>query len=213
MKKMVLVFTLAAFALSGSAFAQDPNQNNIGLYLTPGGWVDPGAGDGSGSCATAEVNVPIIAYVVLSELTEDTVWGWEALFLPENMYFTGTEFYGNGFNAATRENEVIVGLSEPLFAVDGAVAVAELTFLISDFFHDPLQPSLVFIEGVYYSTIDPVQGPPAVLVAPGGPALQLYDALGVPGSGEERPQLILNGDCDVVSVEDSTWGSLKSLYR
>jgi len=214
MKKMVLVFTLAAFALSGSAFAQDPNyQNNIGLYLTPGGYLDPGADDGTGSCGSVEANIPFIAFVVLSDLTNAEVWGWEALFRPENMYFTATNFYGTGFNAATRENEVIVGLAEPLLASDGAVVVAELTFLINGFSHDPDQPSKAFIEGVYYSTIDPNSGPPAVLVAPGGPAVALNPALGSEPYEGPLPQLILNGDCDVVGVEGSSWGSLKSLYR
>jgi hypothetical protein len=214
MKKMVLVFTLAAFALCGSAFAQDNHYtNNIGLYLTPGGYLDPGADDGTGSCGTVEPNTPFIAYVVLSEMTYNEVWGWEALFFPENMYFTGTEFYGQGFNAGTRENEVIVGLAEPLLASEGAVVVAELTFLISDFFHDLSQPSKVFIEGVYYSTIDPVQGPPAVLIAPGGPAIELHPALGAEPNEVSLPQLIINGDCDVVAVEGSSWGALKSLYR
>lgn len=214
MKKMVLVLTLAAFALSGSAFAQDPNyQNNIGLYLTPGGYLDPGADDGTGSCGMAEVDLPFTAYVVFSELTNGEVWGWEAKFTPDNMYFLSTNHYGNGFNAATREFEVIVGLAEPLMADGGAVVVAELSLMVNGFFHDPSQPSLMFIEGVYYSTIDPVSGPPAVLVAPGGPALQLNNALGDPLNGNDVPQLIINGDCDVVSVEDSSWGSLKSLYR
>jgi len=214
MKKMVLVLTLAAFALSGSAFAQDSNyQNNIGLYLTPGGYLDPGADDGTGSCGSVEANIPFIAFVVLSDLTNAEVWGWEALFRPENMYFTNTNFYGTGFNAATRENEVIVGLAEPLLAQDGAAVVAELTFLINFPTHDPAQPSLVFIQGVYFSTIDPNSGPPAVLVAPGGPAVALHPALGSEPYEGPIPQLIINGDCDVVGVEDSSWGSLKSLYR
>jgi hypothetical protein len=213
MKKMVLVLTLAVFALSGSAFAQ----GNIGVYLTPEGYLNPGADDGTGSCGTAEENVPFTAFIVLSELVHPEVWGWEAKFIPDNMLFLDDAFYGEGFNAATREYEMIVALNDPLMAVDGAVVVGELQYMI-DYFSDPALPSHVFIEGTYFSSIDPPQGPPGVLIAPGGPVVYLHNALGDPDCAPPRPcptipQLIINGDCDVVGVEDSTWGSVKSLYR
>ena len=51
-----------------------------------------------------------------------------------------------------------------------------------------------------------------------GPVVYLHNALGDPDCSPPRPcpvipQLIINGDCDVVGVADSTWGSVKSLYR
>ena len=214
MKKMVLVLTLAAFALSGSAFAQDPNYfNNIGLYLTPGGYVDPGAEDGTGSCGVIPEDVSFTAFVVLSRLTNPEVWGWEASFTPDNMLSLGGAFYGEGLNIG-EGGEFIVALNEPLLAVDGAVAVAELSYVVNSYFNDITQPSYAFINGVYFSTIDPVGGPPAVLVAPSPDAvvIELHNAIGDPFNGD-LPQLIMNGDCDVVGVEDSSWGSVKSLFR
>jgi hypothetical protein len=211
MKKMALVLTLAVFALSGSAFAQDPNFNdNIGLYLTPAGYLDPGAEDGTGSCGTAEEMAPFTAFIVLSRLLNTEVWGWEAAFIPDNLTYLDDTFYGEGFNAATRPNEMIVAFNSPLMPVDGAIAIGEINFMVP--YGGGSVPSKVFIEGVYFSTIDPPAGPAGYLIAPGGPVAQLRPALS-DEFGTSLPQLIINGDCDVVGVEDSTWGSVKSLYR
>ena len=215
MKKMVLVLTLVAFALSGSAFAQDPNyQNNIGLYLTPDGYLEPDAEEGTGSCGTVGEDVPFTVFVVLSKLTNSEVWGWEAKFDFENLLNIGETVYGDHVNAGTRENEFIVGLAVPLFATDGAVVVAELQYLVNNFFNDITQPSYVFIEGVYFSLIDPIQGPPAYLEASGSTGVELHPAIGDPlNAGARLPQLIMNGDCFVVSVEETSFGSVKSLFR
>jgi hypothetical protein len=215
MKKMVLVLTLAVFALTGSAFAQDPAyQNNIGLYLTPDGHLDPTAEDGTGSCGAIGADVPFTAYLVLSKLTNAEVWGWEARVTPENMLEIGTTIYGDFVDAGTRPNEHIVGLAAPLFASGGAVAVAEFQYLVSGFYNDLGMPSYVFIEGVYFSLIDPIQGPPAYLEASGSEGVALNPAFGDPFNPQDLvPQLVMNGDCTVVSVEESSFGSVKSLFR
>ena len=208
MKKMVLVFTLAAFALSGSAFAQDPTYfDNIGLYLTPGGYADPFNVDGSGSCGNTTIDTPFTAYVVLSRLTNPEVWAWEAKIIPSNMLLLQTTINGDNINAGSRPNEYIVGLSAPLFAVDNAVVVAEMTFMINSFYNDFSQPGYVFVEGIYFSTLP--SGLPAYLEASGSAGVELHTALGDPGN----PQLTINGDCVGVGVEASSWGNLKSLYR
>ncbi len=204
MKKMVLVLTLVAFALSGSAFAQDPTyQNNIGLEL----------GDGT-SCGVIGEDTPFTVFVVLSRLTNPEVWGWEAKFPFTNMLRVGGVVYGDYINAGTRDDEWIVGLAAPLFAVDGAVVLAEQSYLVNSFYNDVTQPSYVFIEGVYFSLIDPIQGPPAYLEAVGSAGVEIHPAIGDPlGQTGGLPQLIMNGDCDVVAVEESSFGSVKSLFR
>jgi hypothetical protein len=211
MKKMVLVLTLAAFALSGSAFAQDPSYiNNIGTYLTPGGYAEPDAEDGTGSCGSVLEDTPFTVFVVLSKLTNVEVWGWEAKITYTNMLFLGADIYGDHINAGTREDEYLVGLANPLFAVDGAVAVAELQFMVNSFYNDVTQPSHAFIAGVYFSLLP--SGAPAYLEASGSTGVGLSPALGNPNTGDDR-QLVMNGDCVVVGLEDSSWGNLKSLYR
>jgi len=211
MKKMVLVLTLAAFALNGSAFAQDPiNTDNIGLYLTPGGYADPSADDGTGSCGTFAENEIFTVFVVLSELTYDEVWAWEVKITPLNMLFLGDTVYGSHINAGTLENEYIVGLADPLFVVDGAVTVAEILYSVNSFYNDITQPSYAFLEGIEFSLLP--SGAPAYLEAPGSTGIELHPAIGDP-TNHYLPQLIINGDCSVVGAEETTWGGVKSLYR
>ncbi len=204
MKKMVLVLTLVAFALSGSAFAQDPGyQNNIGLIIDVGS-----------SCGTVGEDTPFTAFIVLSKLTNNEVWGWEARFPFENLLKMNSVFYGSGVNAGTRPDEMIVGLGAPLLTIDRAVVVGELQFMVSSFYNDVTQPSYVFIEGIYFSLIDPIEGPPAYLEASGSTGVVLHNALGDPlDQSGVIPQLTMNGDCWVVAVEESSFGSVKSLFR
>jgi|GEM_PF-941938 len=213
MKKMVLVLTLAVFALTGSAFAQDPNySNNIGLYLSPGGHADPTAVDGTGSCGTVGEDTPFTVFLVLSKLTNPEVYGWEVKIPFETLLKLGDVVYGQNINAGTRPDEYLVGLASPLLAADGAVAVAELQFMVNSFYNDISQPSFVFLEGVYFSLLP--NGAPAYLEAPGSTGVELHPAFGDPfNPNDDVPQLIMNGDCLVVGVEDASFGSVKSLFR
>jgi len=211
MKKMVLVLTLAAFALSGSAFAQDPNWNdNIGTYLSPTGYIDP-AGPG-GSCGFMAPDELFTVYVVLSRLTNPEVHGWEAKITTSNMTVLATTYHGQVLDVAERDFEYIVGMSSPLFAVDNAVVVLELLCQVNSTLNDPLQPSTIFIDGIFRSSINPNNGPPAYEATGTDTIVELHPALGDPWDFE-IPQLVINGDCDPVGVEESTWGNVKSLYR
>ena len=98
--------------------------------------------------------------------------------------------------------------------MDGAVVVAEFQYLVNSFYNDVSQPSYLFINGVYFSLIDPIEGPPAYLEAPGSAGVALHNALGDPlDQSGVIPQLTMNGDCWVVAVEESSFGSVKSLFR
>lgn len=215
MKKMVFVLTLAAFALSGSAFAQDPNYfNNIGTYLTPEGWMDPAAEDGTGSCGYFGEFEAFHVYVVLSKLTNNQVAGWEAKIIPDNMTLLNITFTGDVINAGTRDHEYVMGLGSPLFTSNDALVLADMELGIFPTQGDDVSmPSYLWIEGVYFSAINPIQGPPAYVVDPGGSEfVELHNAIGDPHNGD-LPQLVINGDCEPVAVEESTWGNVKSLYR
>jgi len=205
MRKLAIICVLATFALGGTALAQDPNDmdlNNIGIYLNPAG---------TGSCGTIDADVPFTVYLVLTRLTNPLVWGWETKLVYENILKGGHTFNtvnGEFIDAATREGEFIVGLTEPLVAMGGVVVLAELDVIISTAFgHDVNMPSNIFIEGIYFSLLP--NGQPAYLEAPGSEGVALWQAI----NGPETPQLSMNCDCAPVAVEASSWGNLKSLYR
>ena len=201
MKKIVLVLTLAACVLSGSAFANDPgdmDRNNIGIYLNEAG---------IGNCGAIDANIPFTVFVVLTRLSNPEVWGWESKFVFENILSLGVTPNGEHIDAGTRDGEHIVGLSMPLMAMNQTVVVAEMDLMVSGALNDVTQPSNVYIEGIYFSLLD--NGQPAYLDFSGSPGVALWQAI----SGPETPQLSMNGDCVPVAVEASSWGNLKSLYR
>jgi len=201
MKKIVLVLTLAACVLSGSAFANDPgdmDRNNIGIYLNQAG---------IGNCGAIDANIPFTVFVVLTRLSNPEVWGWEAKFVFENILSLGVTPNGEYIDAGTRDGEHIVGLSMPLMAMNQTVVVAEMDLMVSGALNDVTQPSNVYIEGIYFSLLD--NGQPAYLDVSGSNGVALWQAI----SGPETPQLSMNGDCVPVAVEASSWGNLKSLYR
>ena len=201
MKKIVLVLTLAACVLSGSAFANDPgdmDRNNIGIYLNEAG---------IGNCGAIDANIPFTVFVVLTRLSNPEVWGWESKFVFENILSLGVTPYGEHIDAGSRDGEHIVGLSMPLMAMNQTVVVAEMDLMVSGALNDVTQPSNVYIEGIYFSLLD--SGQPAYLDVSGSNGVALWQAI----SGPETPQLSMNGDCVPVAVEASSWGNLKSLYR
>ena len=201
MKKIVLVLTLAACALSGSAFAQDPgdmDRNNIGVYLNEAG---------IGNCGGIDADIPFTVFVVLTRLSNAEVWGWEAKFVYENILSLGVNPYGEHIDAGTRDGEHIVGLSMPLMAMNQKVVVAEMDLMVSGALNDVTQPSNVFIEGIYFPLLP--NGQPAYLEASGSDGVALWQAI----NGPETPQLSMNCDCAPVAVEASSWGNVKSLYR
>jgi len=182
MKKIVLVLTLAACALSGSAFAQDPGDmdlNNIGIYLNE-------AGIGNGGAIDADIRFTV--FVVLTRLTNTEVWGWEAKFVYENILSLGVTPYGEHIDAGMRDGESIVGLAEPLMAMGGTVVVAEMHLMVNGAMNDVTQPSNVYIEGTHIALLP--SGQPAYLDASGSDGVALWQAI----NGPETPQLSMNGD-------------------
>ncbi len=203
MRKFAIAFVLLTFVLGGTALGQDPGNpfvNNIGIYLNPAA---------TGSCGAIGEDVPFTVFVILTALTHDEVWGWEAGFTYDNILKLGHTVFGDHVNAGTRPGEFIVGLGSPLLAVNGNVIVAELTLMVNGFYNDVNFPSNVFVSGIYFSLIDPIQGPPAYLEASGSTGVALHQAIG--GMGDA--QLSMNCDCAPVGVEESSWGNVKSLFR
>ena len=200
MKRIVLAILMIALA-SGSALAQDPDNpfnNNIGIYLNQAA---------TGSCGAIGEDIPFTAYVIFTRLTNPEVWGWEAKFIYDNILLLGSAVYNDHINASSRPGEFIIGYSEPAIPVNGTLVVAELNLAVNSFFNDVSQESNVFIEGIFFNLLPNEQ--PAYLSASGGGGVALWQAIG----GKEDPQLSMNCGCAPVATEESTWGTLKSLYR
>jgi len=200
MKKLVLVLTLAVFALTGTAFAQDPNwQNNIGVYADEGG---------TEFCANLGVNTPLNLYLVLTKLTSPEILGWEAKMIYTNMQEIAFDPRGDYIDAATREGEHIVGLGTPMPAPGGVCVVADLTVFLIEYVHDPANPSYINIDPVYFHVLP--YPAPAYLDANGEPTEAHPSTI---DGHEGGAVFFLNNGCTPVAVEQDTWGGLKSLYR
>ncbi len=199
MKKMVLVIALAAIALSGSAFAQDPAYfDNIGIYLDE---------EATNSCDVLPVGAHN-AFLVLTKMTANEVLGWECKLIVENMFMTGFALRGTGLDVATREGEHIVGLESPLLAIGGAVIIADLEILLGN-----TDPGAIYVNEVYFSLLE--NGLPAYLDgASAGYTLHPANAYdpGYLGSVAD-PIFVTNGDCITVATEEASFGSVKSLFR
>ena len=201
MKKLAIVVMLVTFVLGGQAFANDPDNpfnNNIGIYLNTAA---------TGSCGAIGAGVPFTVYVMVTDLTNPEVWGWEAKFSFENVTLLGETIHGSYINAGTRQGEYIVGLSDPLPVVNGRAILMDLQLIVLQYFNDPTLASNVYIDGIYFSLVD--NGQPAYLAEPGGTGVALWQAI----DGPETPQLSMNCGCAPVGVEENTWGTVKSLYR
>ena len=194
MKKMVLVFALAAIALTSvSAFAQiDPAyQNNIGIYLDE---------TGDTNCAILPLDTPTPAYLVLSKLTATEVLGWEAKLTYANLFVLAFADRGQAIDVGSRPGEHVVGYAAPLPAVGDAVVVADLTIMVNN-----ADPAYAFAGEIYFSLLE--NGLPAYIDGASA-GYSLHPAFG----NTNDPIFVVNGDC-AVAVEDASFGSVKSLFR
>jgi hypothetical protein len=200
MKKLVLVLTLAAFALTGAAFAQDPAwQDNIGVYA------DEGATE---VCANVGPDTPLNLYVVLTKLTTPAILGYEAKLVFNNMLELGYTDRFQSIDAATRPGEHIVGFPGPVPATGDAIVLADLQVMVSGFFNDPAAPSSINIENVYFHLLkDPA---PAYLDV-NGEGVRAHPST-IDGH-EGGAVFFLNNGCAPVATDQDTWGGVKSLYR
>lgn len=195
MKKMVLVFALAAIALTSvSAFAQDPNyRDNIGIYLDEAG---------NDNCVNLPINVPTDAYLVLTQLTSNEVLGWEAKLTFTNMFMLSFADRGQAVDVGSRPGEHVVGYAAPLPAVGGAVVVADIQIMVNN-----TDVATVHADEIYFSLLE--NGLPAYLDGASN-GYTLHPALG----DVSDPIFLVNDlNCGVVAVEESSFGSVKSLFR
>ncbi len=196
MKKLLFALTITALFISTTSFAQLNWQDNIGIYL------DEAA---TTSCDVLPAVNIYPAYLVLTHLTSESVGGWEVKITSEGGgQFTSVAPRGDAINAATRQYEYIIGLGNPLFAVNGTLVIADMQFVISD----DTQPFFGYLDAIYYDTLD--NGLPAYL---DGADPNIVKRLLPARGGLDNPQLAINnGEC-VVDNEDASFGAVKALFR
>lgn len=197
MKKFALVIFLTAL-LTGNAFAQlDPDDDGIGVYFDPCACVN---------CLTLDQGEHLGYLVVTHPTSPGGVGGWEAKVWAEGPAFvTEWDLLGNAINVATREDEFIVGLGEPLMNPYSfpAVVVAILHVLIVD----TSEPVNFYIDGVYFASHE--SGQPAYL---DGDDYETIKSLGQSTGGPGYPVATINGEC-AVATEPATMDGIKALFR
>ncbi len=195
MKKLLFALTMTALLVSGTAFAQLNWEDNIGIYFDEGAQI---------FCDAAPAVNVYPAYLVLTQVTSESVGGWEVKITSSGGgQITAVNPRGLAINAATREFEYIIGLGEPLFPVNGTLVIADISFVITD---DSV-PFYGYVGHIYYDTLE--NNLPAYL---DGADANLVKRL-VPAIGETtNPQLTANGQCEVDN-EDASFGAVKALFR
>lgn len=208
MKNLVIV--LAILLMASSAFANIEYKDNVGIYFDPyGDDMCEARIATDGGIGTRHV------YLVLTQLTNPSVWGFELqiemdgpLALMNYTYPAGS----GGMNMVTPPS-FMVGFADGLPAISGTCVVMEFdvaVYSLNETLWDTSGDAHLFVREIFFHSLeDPV---PAYLTGE-GEILPLHQSTG----GAEDPVMIFsldNGGCgNVVPADETTWDSLKSLYR
>jgi hypothetical protein len=203
MKKLVVL--LLASLIATSAFAViDPDPDMMGIYFDL---------NADNNCLTSPSGVPFNAYIVLTNTTAPAINAYEVgldVVVPAGLggsLFRLSSTIANGVVSGVDVGtngplggDFIVGLASALPAQPALVlhAMQYLPFAamsIEFYIHETSAPS---IPGVY----------PVVQNANGSILMQVGQSTG----GPEFPVATVNTDC-VVGVEETSFGSVKSLFR
>jgi hypothetical protein len=197
MKKLVVLLLVSLMATTAFAVI-DPDPNMLGVYFDT---------TADMNCVAAGPSVPFFAYVTITNPTND-VYGLECgyrlessagpgmMFRLANQLPAGAVDLGNSTNLMA--GDYVVGLANPLPA-SGAVQFITWQFLL-------LAPQ----------SVDIFLGPSTVQsIDDGLPAYEIGGSirpLGLSTGGVNVPVASVNGDCPV-AVEETSFGSVKSLFR
>lgn len=190
MKKLALVLALTLVAFAGTASASGWYTDNVGIYFDEAG---------TDNCGTAAPMTPFPAYLVLTQLTNPDVLAWEIALTFDNVLTLGFVPRGNAIDVGINPGEHIVGLPVALPAPGGVCVVADLTLMVMN-----TNPAGIRANGTFFHSL-PIKVP--AYISTGTDILELH-----PISPPGEPIFVLNNGC-VVDVEESSFGSVKSLFR
>ncbi len=193
MKKMIILL-LSLFVASSALAVVDEDPNMLGIYF-----------DLSADTPCIEGVAPydqMPGYVILTNPTPESIGGYEFGYLVEgNAIILGVVMEGTALDVGGAGNH-IVGLGEPLMTSETTL-LATMTVLYTD---TTMAPVLFTLSGTQPSSIDPML--PTILYGDG--VLMTLGTSSLPGT----PCALINGICDdVVTTENTTFDSFKSLYR
>ncbi len=199
MKKLLALLGLALL-VSSSAMAQvDPDPNGLGIYFDMAGTV---------RCESGIAPALKSVYLVATNITQPTLGGWEGHVYCDNAgwMFLSAVLAGTGPINLFTAPDFQVGLGVPMDAAP-SMLLATVNYFPQNLDPAPFRlgpcqaPSLpdnpvpLYADGINVGILVPFQAPQG--------SFDLPVAYGNPAGGT----------CDIVAVEDDTWGGVKSLYR
>lgn len=208
MKNPVIV--LAIILMASSAFASNGYVDNVGVYFDPyGDDLCEARIETDGGIGVRHV------YCVLTQLTSPYVKGFELLLGVDGPLLMSNFTYpaGSGAINLMATPAFLVGFAEGLPAISGAVVVMEFdifVYSLNETLWDNSGDAHVYVREIFFHSLeDPV---PAYLTMD-GEIRALHQSTG----GADDPVMIFsldNSGCgNVVPTDETSWDSLKSLYR
>ncbi|MEN8005542.1 MAG: hypothetical protein ABFS42_00920 [Candidatus Krumholzibacteriota bacterium] len=204
MKKLVVLLLASLVATSAFGVA-DPDDNMMGIYfdLTADTY-----------CLDTPASVPFMAYIILTHTTAPSINAYElglTVGVPagmEGMIFRLASTIANGVVSGVDVGtngplggDFIVGLAAPLPG-DPAVVLHSFQYMLL-----AVMPVEFYIGA---SSAPSIPGDfPVVQNADGSILMQVGQSTGGPGT----PVALINSGCNVVGVEEASFGSVKSLFR
>lgn len=204
MRKLIVIL-LASLIASSSLAVIDPEPNMIGIYFDP---------DADYHCAYMGPNIPLTAYLILTNTTAPTVVAYELAYtnvVPagmEDLFVRTSSLIANGVvsgldlgdSSNFLAGEHIVGLASPIMCTPATVLHTWRFEILA---------SNVTVEMFISSTSFPsIPGPFPVIMTWDGTIFTAGQSTG----GPDIPVASINVDC-AVGVEESSFGSVKSLFR
>ena len=209
MKKLVLAITLVTMMIGGAAMAQNPYLDNIGVYFDA---------EATEACLSNvdELGMSLHhVYVVLTQMTAPGVGGFELNLAFEGplmaMAFTFPE--GSAALNLTSPPSFLVGFGVPIPAPTWSAVLMEFDIWVSSVNPvnwDSQGDAFVFVKEIFFHSLpEPV---PAYLDLE-GVIKPMHQATGTSIDPVMIFSLDAGGCGNVVSTDDTSWDSLKSLYR
>ena len=208
MKKLVLAIMIAVMGIGGVAMAND-YVDNIGVYFDP---------EGTEICINKISEVGISSYhvyVILTQLTSCGVKGFEFALAFDGPLAAMNWTFPEGSGALNFQTPPVflVGFSDYIFTLDRTVTVLEFDILVysaNPANWDENEDAHVFVKHIFFHSLP--EELPAYLDDHDN-IKALHQSTGTAADAVMIFSLNQNGCSKVIATEDTTWDSLKSLYR